>query len=373
MNKAFKFRMYPNKEQSVMIAKTCGCARFIYNRMLSDREEHYKETGKSLHNTPAQYKDEFPWLREVDSLALANAWLHLDKAYKNFFSNPKQFRRPVFKSKHASVTSYSTNNQKGTVRIEHGKIKLPKIGFVKIVQHRELPENSTIKTVTVSKSASGKFYVSILVEYEDQVLRVMPQNFLGLDFAMHGLYVASDGLSAEYPMFLRKSLKRLAKAQRKLCRKQKGGKNREKQRRKVAVLHERVRNQRLDFLHKKSHALCERYDLIGIEDLNVKGMAARKKGRKFSFGKSIADNGWGLMVNMLDYKMQWAGKRLVRIDRFYPSTQLCHVCGYKNADTKDLSVREWICPKCGTRHDRDVNAAINIREEARRLASCKTE
>ena len=369
VNKAYRYRIYPTTEQKMMFAKTFGCVRFIYNKMLSDRLDYYKETGKKLHNTPAQYKEEFPWLKEVDSLALANAQMNLNKAYNNFWNDSKHFGKPRFKSKKNSRASYSTNNQKGSVRIEGHKVKLPKVGWVKLCQHRPLPENSIIKTVTISKTPSEKYYISMLVEYENQILPVIPKTFLGLDFAMHGLYVASDEDEAKYPDFLRKAEKRLAKAQRKLSQKQKESHNREKQRLRVAILHEKVANQRRDFLHKKARYLADRYDVIGIEDISVKAMAKRKKGGKFSFGKSVPDNGWNMFTNMLEYKLAWQGKKLIKIDKWYPSSQLCHVCGYQNHETKDLSVREWDCPKCGSHHNRDKNAAINIREEARRISA----
>lgn len=369
VNKAYRYRLYPTTEQEILFAKTFGCARFIYNKMLGDRLDYYRKTGKKLNNTPAQYKEEFPWLKEVDSLALANAQLNLNKAYNNFWRNRKHFGKPRFKSKKFGRASYSTNNQKGSVRIEGNKVKLPKVGWVKLCQHRPLEEGSTIKTVTISKTPSGKYYISILVEYENQILPVIPKTFLGLDFAMHGLYVASDEDDAGYPAFLRRAEKRLAKAQRKLSKRQKGSRNWEKQRLRVAVLHETIANQRRDFLHKKARFLADRYDVIGIEDISVKAMAKRKKSGKYSFGKSVADNGWSMFTNMLSYKLAWQGKQLVKIDKWYPSSQLCHVCGCQNSETKNLSVREWICPKCGSHHDRDKNAAINIREEAKRIAT----
>jgi len=350
-----------------MFAKTFGCARFIYNKMLGDRLDHYKETGKKLNNTPAQYKSEFPWLKEVDSLALANAQLNLNKAYNNFGANRKHFGKPRFKSKKTGHFSYSTNNQKGSVRLEGNTVKLPKIGWVKLCLHRPLMENSTIKTVTIRKTPSGKYYISILVEYEKQILPIIPKKFLGLDFAMHGLYVASDEDDADYPNFLRKAEKRLAKAQRWLSKRHKGSHNRDKQRLRVAILHEKTANQRRDFLYKKARYLADRYDAVGIEDICVKAMSKRKKGGKFSFGKSVADNGWNKFVNILEYKLTWQGKQLIKIDKWYPSSQLCHVCGYRNNETKDLSIRKWDCPNCGSHHNRDKNAAINIREEAKRM------
>ena len=215
MNKAYRYRLYPTAEQKIMFAKTFGCVRFIYNKMLGDRLDYYKETGKKLNNTPAQYKEEFPWLKEVDSLALANAQMNLNKAYNNFFRNRKHFGKPRFKSKKTGHASYSTNNQHGSVRIEGNKVRLPKIGLVKLCLHRPLMENSTIKTVTISKTSSGKYYISILVEYENQILPIMPRKFLGLDFAMHGLYVASDEEDADYPHFLEESREKISQGTKK--------------------------------------------------------------------------------------------------------------------------------------------------------------
>ena len=368
MNKAYKYRLYPNKTQEKLLLNTFGCTRFIYNKMLADKIKYYHDTGKKLDNSPAQYKEEYPWLKNVDSLALANAQMNLNKAYKNFFKNPKHFGLPKFKSKKDNHDSYSTNNQKGSVRIEGEKIKLPKIGWVKFCLHRPIMENSTIKTVTISRTPTGKYYVSILVEYENQILPIVPHTFLGLDFAMHGLYVASDEPDANYPGYYRKAQKQLARAQRKLSRKQEGSKNRAKQKIRVAKIHEKVAFQRKDFLFKAASYLVNRYDVIGIEDISVKAMAKRKKGKKFSFGKSVADNGWNIFVNILTYKLAWQGKQLIKIDKWFPSSQLCHKCGYQNKDTKNLSIREWNCPNCGTHHNRDKNAAINIRNEAKRLA-----
>lgn len=363
MNKAYRYRLYPTAEQRLLLAKTFGCVRFIYNHMLADRILYYEHTKKSLHNTPAQYKTAFPWLKEVDSLALANAQLHLNAAYNNFFRNPKA-GYPKYKSKKDNYCSYSTNNQKDSVRIDNGKIKLPKIGFVKLKQHRQLPSNAIIKTVTVSKTPSDKYYVSVLVEYENQVLTSIPRTFVGLDFAMHGLYVDSEGNYADYPRFYRKSQEKLAKLSRKLSKCQKGSNNRKKAKLKVAKLQEHIANQRKDFLHKLSASLVSRYDCVAIEDLDMQGMS-----QALNFGKSVADNGWGMFTNMLAYKLAWVGKTLVKIDKFYPSSQLCNCCGYQNSVTKDLSIREWKCPNCGTSHNRDHNAAINIMNEGRRLVT----
>jgi len=354
-NKAYKFRMYPTAEQKKYFAKTFGCVRFVYNRMLADKLEKKKSV------TPAKYKKEFEWLKEVDSLALCNAQLHLQDAFSNHKQNPKHFGKPRFKSK-KNRQSYSTNNQKGSVRIENGKIKLPIIGFVKIKQHREIDKNSVIKTVTISKTPTNEYYVSIVVEYESQVVKVVPKSFVGLDYSMHELYVSSDGDVPKYPKFYRKSEKKLARVQRWFSRKVKGSNNRERFRKRLSKIHERTANRRKDFLHKLSYHLVAEYDCICVEDLNMQSMSKALK-----FGKSVHDNGFGKFQQMLEYKCEWFGKTFVKIDKFEPSSQKCHCCGYKNPATKDLSVRAWRCPKCGTFHDRDVNAAINIREAGKKL------
>ena len=249
------------------------------------------------------------------------------------------------------------------IKLENGTISLPKIGKVKVRQHRNIPNNYILKSVTVSQIPSGKYYVSILFEYENQVQKTKPQKFLGLDFSMSKLYAASDGTSANYPRFYRKSLKKLEREQRKLSKMQKGSNNRNKQRIKVARLHEKAANQRKDFLHKQSRQITNAYDCVCIEDLNMKAMS-----QAMNFGKSVADNGWGMFTSFLQYKLEESGKQLVRVDKFFASSQLCSVCGYQNSDTKDLSVREWICPCCQTHHNRDINAAINIQNEGMRIA-----
>ena len=235
--------------------------------------------------------------------------------------------------------------------------------MIKIVQHREIEQKSTIKTVTISKTPSGKYYVSILIEYENQVLKMIPQTFVGLDYSIKELYVSSDGEVPEYPKFYRKSEKKLATTtQRQFSKKIKGSNNREKYRKRLSKLHERVANERRDFLQKLSTYLVNIYDCICIEDLDMNEMS-----RALRFGKSVHDNGGGMFTRMLEYKCEWLGKKFIKIDKFEPTSQKCHYCGYKNPITKNLSVRAWRCPKCGAYHDRDVNAAINIREAGRKL------
>ena len=373
MLKAYKYRSYPIKKQINMVERTFGCARKVWNLMLADKIAHYKETGKSLIVTPAKYKriEEYAYLKEVDSLALANVQLDLQDAYKAFFDRVKKGKKagfPKFKSKKAGRKSYSTNNQRGSVRIENSKIRLPKIGFVKLVYHRPIMEDSTIKTVTVSKTPSGKYFVSVLAEYENQILESIPKTFAGLDFVMHGLFVDSDGKSAGYPNFFRQNEKKLARLCRRFSKTNKNSYNHAKMRLKLSRLHEKIANQRNDFLHKAAKNLADRFDCIAVEDISVKNMAKRKKKGRFSFGKSVLDNGWSKFVEMLKYKLAWQGKTFIKVDKWFPSSQLCHNCGFQTDITKILSVRKWTCPKCGMAHDRDYNAAVNIREEGKRIA-----
>lgn len=361
MNKAYKFRIYPNVEQQTIFAKTFGCVRFIYNRMLSDKIKHYEETKQKLNNTPAQYKSEFEWLKEVDSMALCNAQMNLQTAYNNFFRSPK-VGFPKFKSKKTNRKSYTTNCINGNITVENGYIKLPKVGLVKLKQHRLIPSDYKLKSVTVSQTPSGKYYASVLFEYENQVREQIPQTFIGLDFSMRELYKDSNGNEPKYPRYYRQAEKKLMREQRKLSLMQKGSKNREKQRIRVARLHEKVANQRKDFLHKQSRQIANAYDCVCVEDLNMKAMA-----QSLNFGKSVSDNGWGMFIIFLQYKLADLGKQLVKVDKFFASSQICSCCGYKNSETKNLSVRAWDCPECGTHHHRDVNAAINIRNEGMRL------
>ena len=363
MNKAYKFRIYPNAEQQTMLTKTFGCVRFIYNRMLSDKIKYYEEMKQKLNNTPAQYKKEFEWLKEVDSLALANAQMNLQTAYGNFFKSPKA-GFPKFKSKKSNRRSYTTNCVNGNISIDSGYIKLPKVGTVKLKQHRNIPVDYKLKSVTVSQTPSGKYYASVLFEYENQVQLIEPHSFLGLDFSMHELYKDSNGNEPCYPRYYRQAENRLAREQRKLSKMQKGSNNRNKQRIKVAMLHEKVANQRKDFLHKQSRQIANAYDCICIENLDMKAMS-----QSLNFGKSVSDNGWGMFVAYLKYKLRDIGKQLIKVDKFFASSQICSICGYKNTGTKNLSVRAWDCPQCGSHHDRDINAATNIKNEGMRIVT----
>ena len=329
--------------------------------MLSDKINHYEETKQKLNNTPAQYKSKFPWLKEVDSLALTNAQMNLQTAYNSFFRNPK-IGFPKFKSKKSNRRSYTTNCVNGNISIDNGFLKLPKVGLVKLKQHRLILSNYKLKSVTISQTPSGKYYASVLFEYENQIQEQELHDFLGLDFSMHGLYKDSNGNEPAYPRYYRQAEERLKREQRKLSLMQKGSKNRSKQRIKVANLHEKVANQRKDFLHKQSRQIVNAYDCVCIENLDMKAMS-----QSLNFGKSVTDDGWGMFVTFLKYKLEETGKRLVKVNKFFASSQICNVCGYKNTATKNLSIRAWDCPECGAHHDRDINATINIRNEGMRL------
>ena len=356
MDKAYKFRAMPNAEQRILFAKTVGCARFVYNRMLADKIAHYKKTGEMLHNTPAQYKVEFPFLREADSMALCNAQMQLQTAYKNFFRD-KSIGFPKFRSKKVSRKAYTTNCINGNISVVGNFLKLPKMGLVRVKFHRQIPECHKIKSVTFSQDPSGKYYVSILTEYEANIPeRILDTGkALGLDYSSPHFYVDSQGVEADMPHFYRQAEQRLAREQRKLSKMVKGSANYQKQRRRVALAHEKVRNQRKDWQHKRSRELADKWDIICVEGINYKGMSGSLR-----LSKATQDNGFGQFRTFLSYKLSEQGKKLVTIDKWFPSSKLCRHCGYIN-DSLTLSDRVWVCPSCGETILRDENAAINIR------------
>ncbi|MDN3399728.1 IS200/IS605 family element RNA-guided endonuclease TnpB [Psychrobacter sp. APC 3426] len=370
--KAHKVRLYPNEEQQVFFAKSFGCTRFIWNKMLNDKIEHYKKTKTELKNTPAQYKKEFEWLKDVDSLALANVQQNLRTAYSKFFKQGTGF--PKFKKK-GQRDSYTTNNQKGTVAVTNNTVKLPKVGHIKA----RLPSkvNGLIKSATISRTPSGKYYVSLLVE---TIVNELPKTHsnIGIDLGLTDFIVLSDGSKVANPTFLAKLQHKLAREQKILAkrravakadqRKLSDSRNYQKQKIKVAKVYEKITNIRKDFLHKLSFNLIKNHDVIAIEDLNVKGMV---KNRKLS--KAISDSSWSTFTTMLNYKAEWYGKTLVKIDRWYPSSKTCSGCGHLLTKAElPLQVRSWNCPSCQQKHDRDINASINILNEGLRLATIKT-
>ena len=372
--KAYKFRIYPTEEQEIFFAKTFGCVRKVYNLMLNDRKKAYEEvkndpSKKMIFPTPAKYKEEFPFLKEVDSLALANAQLHLDKAYKNFFRN-KSVGFPRFKSKKNPVQSYTTNNQNGTVALIDNKfIKVPKLkSLIRIKLHRQ--PKGMIKSATISRHASGKYYISLLCKEEISELP-KTNSAIGIDLGITDFAILSDGQKIDNNKFTSKMEKKLKREQRKLSRrallaKKKGiplseAKNYQKQKRKVARLHEKVMNQRTDFLNKLSTEIIKNHDIICIEDLNVKGML-----RNHKLARSISDVSWSSFVAKLQYKADWYGREIIKVDQWFPSSQICSECGHKDGK-KSLDIREWTCPICHTHHDRDINASINILIEGLRI------
>lgn len=372
MNKAIKYRIYPTTEQCVLFAKTFGCCRKVYNLMLSDKIDSYKATGKFISVTPAKYKKDYPYLSEVDSLALANKQMDLQSAFRNCFSKSRKKKSgfPKFKSAKHSRKSYTTNNQKGTVAIIGNGIRLPKVGIVKAVIHRQPNVDWVIKSATVSQESDGKYYISVLFEFETPECDYTADttNAIGLDYASDGLYADHNGNKGTDHKFYRESHAKLAKEQRRLSRKvgnKKGSaksSNYLKQLQKANKIHRHIANQRLDNLHKISTEIANQYDVVCVESLNMRSMS--NKG--FGNGKATLDNGYGLFLNMLEYKLSDRGKYLVKVDKWFPSSQICHNCGMLHPEMKNLSIRAMDCD-CGYHIDRDQNAALNILQEGLRL------
>lgn len=371
MNKAIKYRLYPTMEQATMFLKTFGCCRKVYNLMLADKIESYKTTGRFAAVTPAKYKKDYLYLKEVDSLALANKQMDLQAAFKSRFSKSRKKKNgfPKFKSAKHSRKSYTTNNQNGTVAVFHHAIKLPKIGKVKAVIHRQPSVGWIVKSATISQESDGKFYASVLFAYEEMIVSVpLSDNAIGLDYASDGLYVDDKGNVGTNHKYYRESHKKLAKAQRRLSRMQGSKKNEpksnhyRKQYRKVNKIHRHIANQRLDNLHKISTEIANQYDVVCVESLNMRSMS--NKG--FGNGKATLDNGYGLFLNILEYKLADRGKYFVKVDKWFPSSQICHCCGTIHPEMKDLSIRTMRCD-CGLTMSRDQNAAINIKNEGLRI------
>lgn len=365
MEYSYKFRIYPNREQENLMQRTFGCCRYVYNHFLAERQKSYKETGKS----PTRFqqdkeltilKKELEWLREPDKCALQNTIKQLDKAYQNFFRRVKQGETPgypQYKRKHDNRRSYCTNSN---IKVMDKAVQLPKLGKVKCRISKEI--KGRILSATVSQTPGGKYFVALCCS--DVETKAFPKTgaVVGLDAGIKSYAVTSDGVEYANHKYFAKSEKKLAKAQRQFSRKTKGSRNRDKARIRVARIHEHIANQRQDMLHKWSTNIVRENDVICIEDLVPKNMVKNRR-----LAKYIADVSWGEFRRQLEYKSQWYGKQVVAIDRYFPSSQLCSECGAKWTGTKDLSVRSWTCPVCGTAHDRDVNAAKNILNEGLRL------
>ena len=361
MLRRYQYRLYPTKDQETLIAKHLGCCRYVYNWALARKNSAYHDEGISLSrydltNQLPALKEELPWLKEVNAQSLQQSIIHLSRAFTNFFEGRAE--EPTFRKKHTPEQAF-TVPQSYTVDFEQRTVKLPKIGTIKVKYHRSFV--GTTKSATIIRRSTGRYLISIVVEDGKKAPKPtdpIPDQTVGIDLGLSHYAVLSTGEKVANPKYLRNAQVRLAVLQRRLARKQKGSKNRNKARLKVARCHLKIADQRKDFQHQLSSRLVRENQALAVESLNVDGMVKNHK-----LAGAISDAGWGMFVSMLAYKCQEAGKTLLKIGMFEPSSKTCSVCGYRKADLT-LKDREWTCPDCGTRHDRDLNAATNIKQFA---------
>ena len=367
--RAYSIRLYPTPAQQGQLTRTFGCARLVYNCMLEARQKSYAETGRQCKSKPTDFYAKYPFLKEVDSQALTSERLNLNAAYKNFYERKNLgVGLPQFKSKHRDPDSYTSYTTKNNIRIEGDRLRLPKVGMVKFRDYTDIDWSvRTIKHITVKRSRSGKYYASLMVE-EPEPPKALPPNdkAVGIDLGLVDLIVTSDGEVVSAPRYLLAAQQRLAQMQRAFAKMKVDSKRREAMRRRIAKLHEKIAHQRKDFLDKLSTRIVRENQTICIESLDVKEVAEGEH------AKSEHDCAWGAFIHMLEYKCDWYGRTLVKVDRWFPSSQLCHCCGYRFRGTKDETVRSWICPHCGADHDRDFNAALNILAEGLRIIAAGT-